>query len=315
MRKGLFIILLSLCRMLSAGPWYTGPLLAPSGHTIPNGHTNLELYVFHTVLKGNYTSNGSITQTPCDSSNVGNVVFSHGITDRMDVQISPSYAYNINKGQSYHHIGETSAILGYQLLEQKDSRFRPDIRMTVGEIIPTGKYEQLDPVNMGTDATGLGSYQTVYNLNFQHLARINDINYLRTRLSIGYVNAHDVRIHGTSSYGGSANTWGKISLGNQSSVDLAGELSLTQHWVLVMEGFASKRRPTAFRGFPGTNPDGSFATIASLGQGLSKQLTLAPAIEYNFNSNMGLIIGRWFTLRGKNTAEFSSLVAAFNMYW
>lgn len=38
---------LLLSSTANAGPWWTGPLLAPAGHTIPKGHSNLELYGFY----------------------------------------------------------------------------------------------------------------------------------------------------------------------------------------------------------------------------------------------------------------------------
>ena len=43
-------------------------------------------------------------------------------------------------------------------------------------------------------------------------------------------------------------------------------------------------------------------------------LTIAPAVEYNFNQHVGLIAGPWFSLRGKNTTEFFGLVAALFLY-
>lgn len=317
MRQGLvrylfILFFLSLSQSVLAGPWYTGPLLAPSGHTIPNGHTNLELYTFITDIAGVYNSFGKVTHTPGDKNYVESVIFSHGITNKMDVQFVLPYAYNRNNGASSHRISDTSAALGFQLLEQNQSHWRPDLRLTVQEIIPTGRFENLDFFENGTDSTGLGSYQTAINFNFQHLTQLTATHYLRTRLSLGYVVASRTHITGLSSYGGSDTTNGSIRPGNMGSIDLAGELNLTQNWVAVMETFLSKRHGSMFSGYPGLDEMGNPAVI---GHALSTQTTLAPAIEYNFSPNVGIIAGFWFIVNGRETVEFSSTVIALNMYW
>lgn len=311
--KGITLLLLSLLSpVFYAGPWFTGPLLAPAGHTIPAGHTNLEIYSFFTNLLGVYTTYGTISPTPDNRNLIVNPIFSHGLSDQVDFQFSPPYNYNRNMNQRYRHIGDVTAALGYQLLEQKESLWKPDLRLTVLEIFPTGGYEALDPINNGTDGTGLGSYQTAFNLNFQLVENIYSTYYLRTRLSLGYVYAAPVQIQGVSVYGGGESTFGRVRLGNQISADLAFELSVTQNWVLVMETFTARRNASIFSGSPGLNDQG---LPNEVGLALNKNLTLAPAIEYNFSSNIGLIGGLWFTTRGRSTADFASAVIALNMYW
>lgn len=316
--KQLFISLLccilsfSICGTSQAGPWYTGPLLAPAGHTIPRGHTNLELYDFNTVIPGIYNNAGHVFRTPNNRSYAFYPIFSHGLTDKIDIQLVPAYDYNQNNGPHSQHIGDTGVVLGYQLLEQKGARFRPDLRVTVLEILPTGRYENLNPAKKGTDSTGLGSYQTGLNLNFQHLTELGEVHYLRSRLSLGYVKASRVHIEGFSSYGGNAATNGSIDPGDLISADLAGELSLTQNWVAVMEVFANNRQASAFKGLPGLDAEGDFDTI---GHGRGKQVSLAPALEYNFSPNVGIISGVWFTVYGHQTAKFASYVVALNAFW
>lgn len=303
-----FLMCLLFANTAISGLWWTGPLLAPSGHTIPRGHSNLETYVFDTKVKGTYNSFGKVTHVPGDKNYVANPLFSHGLTDSMDMQLSIPYAYNINNGAHSNGLSDTSVTLGFQLLEQKQSSWRPDLRLTIGEIIPTGQFEHLDPANNGTDSTGLGSYQTPINLNFQQLFHVYYHHYLRSRLSLGYVFAKKVPIEGISSYGGSRTTFGEIKPGNMMTADLAGEFNLTQRLVMVLEGFGSIRHASSFKGYAGSND-------SIPGHPLSRQLTLAPAIEYNINENIGIIAGPWFTIRGRDSSEFSSAVVALNAYW
>ncbi|MDI9819301.1 MULTISPECIES: transporter [unclassified Legionella] len=294
------------------GPWLTGPLLAPAGHTIPKGHSNLELYGFYTVNEGIYNRHWRLIHTPRSESTIVNPIFSHGLTDKLDIQYAVPYIYNHNRGSSSQRLGDTSVTLGYQLLEQKESKWLPDLRVTLQEVIPTGRFESLNPLNNGADATGLGSYQTGLALNFQHLMQLGETHYLRSRFSVGYLYASSTSINGLSSYGGTPQTSGSIDPGNLLSVDLAGELTLTQNWVAVMEAYYASRSATRFRGFVGNNEQG---LPASIGHADIEEITLAPAIEYNFSPNIGIIAGPWFSVRGRETSDFISYVVAFNAYW
>jgi hypothetical protein len=60
---------------------------------------------------------------------------------------------------------------------------------------------------------------------------------------------------------------------------------------------------TQFRGTVGTTSDG-LPTI--VGFPSSEQISFAPAIEYNFSSELGLIVGCWFTGWGRNSTQFRS---------
>lgn len=310
----LFLIASSLVFSATAiaEPWYTGPLLAPAGHTIPAGHSNLETYVFYTRNNGTFDRHWRLIHTPANESTILNPIFSHGLTDKIDIQYSVPYSYNVNDGASSQGVSDTSVTLGYQLLEQKDSKWMPDLRIAIQEVVPSGQYELLSPMNNGTDAMGLGSYQTGVALNFQHLMQLTEVNYLRTRLSLAFMYANDVRLHGVNTYGGAIDTDGTLDPGNLVSADLAGELNLTQHWVAVMEGYVANRQATSFRGNPGRTAAGLPAPI---GHDVVNQITIAPAIEYNFNANIGLIGGVWLSATGQDSSDFASYILALNAYW
>ncbi len=295
-----------------AGPWFTGPILAGSGHTIPKGHTNFEQYSFNTVLQGVYDANGHVTPMSDNISYSLNPVITRGLTNRIDAQLILAYNFNRNRGASDNEIGDTTAGFGYQVLEQKDSKWRPDLRFSVMEIFPSGKFDNLNPTKNGTDSSGLGSYQTALNLNFQRLFTFNGEHYLRTRLNFGYVFAGNVHIQGISAYGGSPSTDGIVNPGNVISVDAAAEYSLTQNWVAVMEVNASERDASSFSAHPEFTDLDDFDTI---GHARGDQVSLAPALEFNFTPNVGLIGGMWFPVYGRSTAKFLTYVLALNAYW
>lgn len=305
--------LLLLSSTSKAEPWFTGPLLAPSGHTIPSGHTNLEVYGLHIVSNGAYDSDGNVIHTPHFIVNVINPIFSHGITDWMDVQFSLPYSFNSTQGIHNNGIGDVAPAVGFQLLEQKSAKWKPDLRFVIQETIPTGRFELLSPEGAGTDSTGYGSYQTQLALNFQHLATLFKTHYLRTRLSLSHIYYSPVDVHGFNSYGGTITTNGTIASGTENDADLAFEFTLTQHWVAVMEAYVSRGQSTQFNGNFGIGPidDPENLTI----KGGYSEAGLAPALEYNFSPNVGLIGGVWFPVKGRNTSHYMTYALALNAYW
>ena len=295
-----------------AGPWYTGPVLAAAGHTIPKGHTNVEFYSFNTGIIGVYDDQGTVHPIHKNRSYSTNAIISHGLTDKIDVQAVFAYNFNYNTGAHSQEPGDTTIGLGYQILEQKDKLWRPDIRFTVQEILPTGPYQHLNPNKLGTDSSGLGAYQTAFSINLQNVQQLTDTHYLRTRFTTSYLVAQDTHVQGLSAYGGTLQTQGTANPGDSRAVDLATELSLTQNWVAVMEVNASKRNASRFKGMTGIKDMDDFDTI---GHEVGKQVSLAPALEFNFTPTVGLIGGVWFPVYGRSTPKFVSYDLALNAFW
>lgn len=294
------------------GPWFTGPLLAPAGHTVPPGQNNLEIYGFHTINEGIYKRHWLFVQTPGNYNNASTILYTRGLAPRVDVKYSIPVTSNFVPGYHDSGVGDISAILGIQVLEQNHHLWRPDLRMTLREVLPSGRYDFLNPNKNGTDSTGFGSYRTSLNFNFQHLLHLYDQHYLRTRLCLTFEHASSVKISGLSSYGGTLATSGRVKPGHEASIDLAGELTLTEHIVAVMEGYATQRGPTTFKGYAGRTASGLPAVIS---QGSVSDVSLAPAFEYNFNGNVGIIAGVWFSLPGDNSVKFKSTSVALNLFW
>lgn len=295
-----FVFLLLFVNISFAGPWLTGPLLAPAGKTIPVGHVNFEPYGFYTDYPHGY-------------KNVEGVpILSVGIASFLDLQTSIPLDYSWVPGQHGSGIGDYSLALGMQILRQSESTWLPDLRFVVQEVFPTGRYENLDPKKLGTDQTGLGAFQTLFGFNFQKLMQFKNEHYLRTRLSLVGVKYSNIIVHGPNVFGGGINTQGRVSLKNAYSADLAFEYTLTQNWVPVFEVLYVHSPESHFDGNPGFTPGGT--TAAGVGGGSNEQVSLAPALEYNFNSNVGIIGGVWFSVTGPHSSTFVTGALAINIF-
>ena len=309
---GIFLFICAFSKYGFAGPWFTGPILAPAGHTVARGHTNFEIYGLHVSTDGRYDNSGTIIHTPLFRSFVTNPILTHGFTDWLDVQLTVPYVFNSTLGVNYNRLTDITTALGIQLVEQKGSPKRADVRILIQETFPTGKFENLNPGFLGTDSTGLGSYQTQVGLDLQYLLEVFKTHYLRTRLILTHLYAAPVTVHGLNSYGGTVNTIGRIKGGSENNADLAFEFTLTQHWVAVMEGTITRGESTVFNGILDI---GNIGAPINIGGGHYSSKTLAPALEYNFNENVGLIGGVWFPVSGRNSSHFRTYVLALNAYW
>jgi hypothetical protein len=128
---------------------------------------------------------------------------------------------------------------------------------------------------------------------------------LRARLDLSQViyttNAHVVD---ASVYGTGPGFLGHALPGLSSSADLAAEYSMTQHWVLALD---------AAYGWNGdTRVEGDSVRLRT---GWSESLALAPAVEYNMNSRIGVLLGVRFIEFGRNTTHSVSPALALNMVY
>jgi hypothetical protein len=315
MRFIFFVLGILLSSGIMASPWYTGPLIASNTNTTAVGHFNLETYGFYTVY-------------PDDFKNLEpSVILSTGITNFLDIQVGVPYDFSWDYGVSSHGIADTSVGVGLQLMEQKGRRWYPDMSLFIQELFPTGKFQNLNPKLLNTDQLGGGSYQTSVALDFQYTAELDADHYLRGRLSLVGAKGSVVNVNGANAYGGLPSTHGKIYPGNSYSADIALEYTLTQHWVPVFEAIYVTSADSTFRGYAGditldlslppigtTGGNPGFTPGGAIGGGGGRQFSLAPALEYNFSENLGIIGGVWFSISGPADAQYTSYVLALNYY-
>ncbi len=308
---GLYISLCAATGPITAGPWMTGPLLAPSGHTIPKGHVNYEPYLFYTDSFGLYNSHGRVIKVPDTRTLNVNPLVGIGLTDYLDIQLSIPYYFNNRQNQRANNISDVAISMGIQVLKQKDEGMIPSLKLSIQETLPTGNFRYLNPAKRGVDAFGAGSYQTTVSFNFQLLKEIIKNHYLNSRLSLATTYPKKVNVKGFNAYGGGNGTSGNLSPGQQYSADLGFEFQLTQHWVAALDVLYLNRKASSFSGTAGTTLTGGPANI---GHGRVNQWSVAPAIEYNVNEKLGIIAGYWRSTRGRNANDFWSYVLAVNYY-
>jgi hypothetical protein len=132
---------------------------------------------------------------------------------------------------------------------------------------------------------------------------------LRTRFNVTQAFSNSVNVQDASVYGTSQGFRCHASPGAALLVDLAAEYNATRHWVLVMEGVYRHQYNTHVAGYKIASPTQPIL----LNSGSSQVFGLAPAIEYNFNSRVGVILGMRLFPAGKNTTDSITPAIAVNI--
>jgi len=292
-------------------PWYTGPLITPSATMVPPGQGMWQPYIFFTDNYGAFNSKRERVDVPNRFIlQPQPVIVQIGVTPTVDTTVIMSQVVRWQQGVCSGGFQDITLQLGFLITEQ--TLWAPKAKFVVGQSFPTGKYENLNPRNLGLDSTGAGAWQTNFTLTFGKVLFWNTLHPMNTRLSMSYGIPTCVKVSNFNAYGGGYGTRGTVHPGNSFNVDLGLELSINQPWVAALDVVYNCQNRTTFHGIQGTTTNGG-STPAATGGGFSDQLSLAPAIEYNFNENMGILWGLWFTVYGRNAPNFMSGI--FSWYW
>src|SRR3989304_10337134 len=140
------------------GPWFTGPLIAPSAHVISRGHFNIEPYLYYTLRYGQFGPNWKGHSLPENIHSLNlQVPVQIGLSKKIDFTFSPQGFYSWTKSQSSWEVGDLPFGFDFQLLSDQPDKWWPAIRSSLKITAPVGKFEHLDPRKNGIDGVGNGS--------------------------------------------------------------------------------------------------------------------------------------------------------------
>jgi len=288
-------------------PWYTGPLITGSANNVPKRKVNIQVYLYNTIQYANYADNWKIVNIPNVYTVNPLILIQRGLSDWLDFTFIGQWFFKWRKSAYAQHCGDTSTQFGFQLVTQ--TAHRGSWRLVLGETYPTGKFRNLSPTKGGIDATGAGAYQTSIGLNYNKIFWKLKLHPISLRITGSYVIPDaKVKVHNIHAYGGTLGTRGKVKVGQTINADIGIEISLTQHWVFANDIAYTHSFKSTFSGQPGFTAPG---VPAVNGAPSSDQLSIAPAIEYNFNSKAGFIGGVWLTVAGRNSSSFVSVVLSY----
>ena len=289
--------------------WWTGPIVAAGAATLPQGHALIEPYVYDVVTRGRYDSNGNYRDTDTVHSYGSLTYMLYGVTDSFTAGVIPTFGFNdVESGQDSSAIGVGDVTLQAQwrLSQFDERRHVPTSSLVLQQTLPTGKYDQLG--TRPSDGMGAGAYTTSLAVHSQYYLWMPNGRILRTRLNVAYAFSDSVDVADTSVYGTPQGFRGHADPGDTFSIFSAWEYSLTRNWVLALDAFYQHDSSTPVRG---ETQGAAFAADS----GSAWRFGLAPAIEYNWTSRVGVIIGAQWFAAGRNTGASITPVAAINMFY
>jgi len=293
--------------------WWTGPLLAASPATLPEGHVLVEPYIFDDITDGDFNNAGARHAIPRQNDFGSLTYLLYGLTDDVTIGAIPHFNFNDpGHGQKASGIGVGDTVIqgAYRLSRFLDGGWLPALSFVVGETLPTGRFDQLG--DRPSAGLGAGAYTTSASIYSQYYLSTPNGRILRTRLNFSQSWSSRVYIEGVSVYGTAQGFRGQARPGNSTTIDSAWEYSVTQMWVAALDIAYVHGAATSVTGRYLQSSGDSAVVQSELTS--SHSVSLAPAIEYNWSSTAGIIIGAKWTAAGRATgAAIVPIAAAINL--
>lgn len=289
-------------RQALSDAWWTGPLLAPNASTLPHGHIAVEPYFYDVIQYGAYNTHGAMTPATHENTYGSLTYIIYGLTDRFNVGMIPVFGYTTASGgenSSSLALGDWALLAQYRLAQYRRGSWIPTTSVSIQETFPTGKYDNLERTS---DGQGAGAYSTKVSLYTQTYFWMPNGRILRARLNFSDTFSGSAPLHGASVYGTGAGFAGTAYPGTVFTLDAAMEYSATRHWVLANDFVYTQYGNTRVTSMSGD----------TVNSGTSHSFALAPAVEYNWSSSVGIIAGLRIFPSGVNTSASVTPAIAIN---
>jgi hypothetical protein len=294
--------------------WWTGPMLANTAATAAPGHFLIEPYFYDVIEAGRFDGAGA-RRSAARANGFGTLTYVvYGLADRLSVGLIPSAGFNtVSGGPSSAGPGltDTSLLAQYGLTRFHPGSWMPATAVNVQETFPTGRYDRLG--GRASDGFGSGAYTTQLSFYSQTYLWLPNGRILRMRLNLSQAFSSNVHVEDASVYGTAAGFRGSARPGSSFTVDAAWEYSLTRSWVLASDVFYRRGANTRVTGTNLLDANGAQpAPGIRLDSGSSDTFGVAPAIEYNWRPDLGVLLGARVVAAGRNTAATISPALAIN---
>jgi len=292
-------------------PWYAGPLLTGSAHMMPAGSIGLQFYLFAENNYAIFNKNRHLRNQPNFIQLAPQInAIQLGITPWLDVSAACFSAINWQNHEQSGGFGDTTLTLGFPILTE--SLYLPAMKIGIGEVFPTGRYDNFSAKKASVQGSGQGSCQTQFSYRIAKILRWDSLHPINLRATFTYTIPCTLRVSGFNAYGGGFETRGTVRPGNQFNATFGIEWSFMEHFVLVNDFVYIYNNHSTFTGYPGTTVDGS---LAKVGKRSNSQFSLSPVLEYHPNSMIGVLGGLWFTVTGRNSDAFLQGILGVTFTW
>jgi hypothetical protein len=267
--------------------WWTGPVIAASPDTLPPGHVHFEPSFYDVFVHGSATPalQGSLL---------------YGVTARFSAGLIPSLsAATLPDGRRRLRAGDLTLNFRYRLTRSDPQKVRPTVALVLRERLPTAPFDNL---KTPPAPAGSGDFGTTVGFYAQQYFWLPNGRILRGRFNISHTFESRVRVSDISVYGTPDGFRGEARPGSSTTAVVAAEYSLTKRWVLAIDLLHQSIGRTVSLSRHGTK-------IILPAQ---RYFALVPAVEYNWSSREGVIIGSRWILKGRGKTASWTPVAAYS---
>ena len=271
--------------------WWTGPMLAVSPSGPGRGHALTEGYLYDQVADHS------------QSLRSFNYLL-YGVTDHFTLGAIPVFGINEADGaHSRFGISDLTFQAQDTLTDFDSETGMPAIAVAVRQSLPLGKYDRLHDI---TEAFGAGAGATSLGLFTQDYFWLPNGRILRVRLDALVSVSGVAHVNDASVFGTLPDFSGRARPGDTVSLDASFEYSLTRSWVLATELLYDHSGTTHVEG--GDRNQGERLDLGS-----SDGFGLAPALEYSWSPNWGLLLGTRILFGGHNRSFSATPAIALNV--
>jgi opacity protein-like surface antigen len=273
---------------------WTGPLLASTAETLPQGHFYTEPYFFDSISGGRHSPGSS-------------GFYQYGLTDDWTVGVQPFFSLGTHRYNRDVAIGDFKLLSQVRLSHFTAKHRVPSVALVTNLVLPTGKSDRLGPLKQGH---GSGSFAPEIGINVQQYFLLKNGHLLRARINLlkNFPLRHDVS--GRSVFGTVSDFRGHARPGSKTTITIGAEYSLTREWVLAFDIERDQWGKTKVVGRD--TPDGPLIRQVTPA---SWNIGFAPAVEYNWSNRAGIIAGIWIVPKGHHTASSVTPAVAIQRFW
>ncbi|HZC37871.1 MAG TPA: hypothetical protein VE221_04260, partial [Sphingomicrobium sp.] len=263
---------------MEAARW-TGPLLASTAETLPQGHVYTEPYFFDGISGGEHSPGTS-------------GFYQYGLTDNYTIGVQPFFSLGTRKFNRELAIGDSKLVSQVRVSHFTAQHRVPSVALVMNLVIPTGKSDHLAALKEGH---GGGAFAPEIGINVQQYFLLGNGRLLRARINILERVPLSEQVSGRSVFGTGPDFRGHAKPGAKTTLIGGVEYSLTKEWVLALDVERDQWGRTRVTGRDGAGP------LVTQISPSSWNIGFAPAVEYNWSDRAGIIAGVWIVPRGHNT--------------
>jgi hypothetical protein len=272
---------------------WTGPLLASTAETLPQGHFYTEPYFFDSISGGKHHPGSS-------------GYYQYGLAKDFTVGFQPNFAIGTESPNRTPTIGDFKLLSQLRLTRFTPEHRVPSVAVVLQEVIPTGKFDHLRPLQAGH---GSGSFATEVGVNVQYYFLLKNDRLLRARFNFLQRFWHGGNVEDRSVFGTAPGFRGHARPGNITTYIGAVEYSVTRELVLAFDVTREADARTKVRGRYEDGP------LIEQDSPSSHYVSFAPAVEYNWSDSTGAIFGVWVIPKGHNTPASVTPALAISRFW